>query len=219
MFGYSVRAVGFKFLLNFHRPNFKFCISENCYPDIATDIAIVIEASVDVSKESWNLTKIFTEELLEKLQSPHLKVSISTFHSELRLERAYKEISSATDINTTVGRLSRNERNRSSGYREVIARIYNNLMTEKWNSVSRTKIAIFLSKDVLDRRILTEIRRDYPKEKIHFLGVAMSVDSQTVEENDSLKLEEATRFNMAQVGDIAEIVKEIDSGNKLCSTG
>ena len=92
-------------------------------------------------------------------------------------------------------------------------------MTEKLGSVSQTKIVIFLSKDVFDRRMLTEIRRDYPKEKIHFLSVVMSVDSQKVEENNSLKLEEATQFNMAQVEDIAEIVKEIDSGNKVCSSG
>ena len=146
-------------------------------------------------------------------------VSISTFHAELKLERAYKEISSATDINTTVGQLSRNAIERSSGYRGAIANIYNNVLTEKWNSVSQTKIAVFLAKDVLDRRILTEIRRDYPKEKIHFLSVVMSVDSQGAEENGSLKLEESTQFNLAQAGDIAEIVKEIDSGNNVCSSG
>ena len=209
----------FKFLLKFHFLDFTFCISDNCSPDVSKDIAIVIEASADVSEDIWNLTKIFTEELLEKLQSPHLKVSISIFHAELQLKRAYKEISFATDIKATVGQLSRNARERSSGYRGVIAKMYNNVLTEKWNSVSRTKIAIFLSKDVLDRRMLTEIRRDYPKEKIHLVGVVMSVDSQRVEENDSLKLEESTQFNMAQVGDIAEIVKEIDSGNSVCNSG
>lgn len=178
----------------------------------------MIEASSNIPKRRWRRLKEFLEELFTKFQVPGYKVGIAAFSSEWHSKRAFQEFSSASEISKIVKGLSRQHGDSSTDYKNRVENLYNNFLTEKMSSVSPTKIAIFVTNNPFDRRILKEIRRDYPEEDVHFLSVLMNLKSDK-DQNLALGYEYETSFTMAELSGLTRAVKSIDSSKEFCSRG
>ena len=179
---------------------------------------MVIEASSNIPKRRWRRLKEFLEELFTKLHAPGYKVGIATFSSEWHSKRAFKEFSSVGEISKIVKGLSKQYGDSSTDYKNRVENIYNNFLTERMSSVSPTKIAILVTNNRFDRRILKVLRRDYPEEDVHLLSVVMNMKS---EKDGSLALgyEYETSFSMAELSALTRTVELIDSSKDFCVRG
>jgi len=183
------------------------------------DVAVVVEASNNISGRKWRKVQTFLYEFFVKLTSGVYKVSTAKFDKKVQLRRSFQEISSISTVKAIVSNITRSKAESSADYTEIVEYAYNHLFTEKTGSLLPSKILVFITRKNFDLKILNNISRSYPEEKITFLSVVMNLKSN--HDHDGLPVfEDESSFTMAELSWLLSRIKAdvSDAGCKSAGT-
>ena len=170
------------------------------------DIAVVVEASNNISGRKWRKVQKFLRELFAKFTSSEYRVSSAKFDKQVHLQRSFEEISSISTVEAMVSNITRSKAENSAEYAEIVEYVYNHLFTEKAGSLLSSKILVFITRNKFDPKILNNISRSYPEEKITFLSVVMNLKS-SHDDDGLLVFEDKSSFTMAELSWLLSRIK------------